>query len=537
MSVSDAIYVRAWAILKDADVEYPEKIINFTYTYATDGPDKCAFTIETQDFMAPDLPEYQERVKVKVVWGYTGKISVPIRTMYIRKATPEYVDNVVRIRLELADKSHSLVQKTNNNDYSEKTFAEVVQEITGGDNRMKVFYGEDKEAGESYTFGTIYTSQKRIQQEVLVNPIEGVKAEAIGIDNKGFPLYTAPVDNTSAVIFDMFQTTAKILPGANRNDKQVLDDVLEQAPGGPYIAETRDDAVTIKKRGLGKAPYKSYRYSGEQGELLSFKPETKQDQYGKASTKITAGSWSIGDKEYNQQNITELDDDNTRLGEVGEVPEDFVLEGAEYMDGEAPIVQNQNLKIPDSETFGVPIRVNTQNVGTQVIKSKQITDPATGEVLAEDNYSIYTNAVENTGVVIEDVVLLRGDRYGEYLNTGTTESKSDPNASAANARTNASLKKNPATAKLVGDPHVTSDMVITILGVAQKYQGNYWIEEVEHTIGDVYTMNLTLRRTGKGKTGNEIDGELPLFTKPINNEIGPEGSTQDEVDIPEVNVE
>jgi hypothetical protein len=51
----------------------------------------------------------------------------------------------------------------------------------------------------------------------------------------------------------------------------------------------------------------------------------------------------------------------------------------------------------------------------------------------------------------------------------------------------------------VGDPGVTAKTVIEIKGLGERLSGNYYVENVKHSLGDGYKMTMLVRRDGSNR--------------------------------------
>lgn len=458
--------------------------------------------------MSPDYPEYQERVKLRVSWGYSGSFLAKDRIVFIKEVIPNYSDNLVTLEITATDASIVLNQNKNRKDFSGKSFEEIITEIVQEDNKLKLFYSSNPETGESYGFGTVYDSQKRTPSTVTTS--------------FGNTIVTNAVDQPAIEILDMFKTnTVEAMIGGGRSDKAVIDEVLEEAPGGPYVMESRDDGVTIKKRNFGKNPFRSYHIRGENGTLLSFKPETKRAvSTGAAATKTIGGKWDVENKEYTEEEYTELTDGDTRIGEGIELEsaEANTYPGFEEEEGKTGVG-----KLGEPEKYKVPIVVNTQ------------TNPDK-TVTTQFGNKIYLNPVENTGVIIKDTYLATRDEYIDYIETGNLPTS---NEKAKNSRAKAAIERSPANATIIGDTEIQSGQIITILGVANKFAGNYYIEEAEHIVDTQYIVNLTLRRNGLGipDANDPTTRSTKDFGIEENTSLGPDSGVNADVTLPETNAE
>ena len=285
----------------------------------------------------------------------------------------------------------------------------------------------------------------------------------------------------------------------------VLEDLLNQAEGGPYIAETRDDTLTIKKKNLNAKPIKSYTWKGEDGKLLTFKPETKNKAQGTKSTKVKVGSWDEENKEFYEADATEWTDDNARLGEeVNLPPDEHTAELQELANSSDSPFALEDLEYK----IAVPKKIST---ASESFKVRDVTN----------SYDKYIPAVENTAIQIQTFDFFNQFEYGDYLQ-GKEVNKEKVPAEGNNKRTNQALENNPGTCSIEAEPMLECDMVITILGVAKKHEGNYYIDECTHSIGQTYVVDCKLKRNGTGRVNetNATKIDATQLSKNVNTQVG-----------------
>jgi hypothetical protein len=79
----------------------------------------------------------------------------------------------------------------------------------------------------------------------------------------------------------------------NKTDRQMLTEIGMKEPGGPFLAETRDDELIIRRRDWNKKPYRSYEYGGTDGDLVDYKTDPKDRNRKQNSRNMTFGSWML----------------------------------------------------------------------------------------------------------------------------------------------------------------------------------------------------------------------------------------------------
>ena len=497
LPISQTTYVSIKAFIKGNLID----IFNFEefkYVYKIDGPDECTFTVKDSNISIADSPELQEKVELRLVWGYAGGPFSKTKKVFIENIKYRYVDYGIEISIIALDKSSNLAKGKKKKVYTNKTIDEIAEEVAkdNGVNYSPIVFGETEE--DATVYGFLDTDGKR---------------EAFKMDN-GFGSfnYIPAIDNTSVKKFAIFEKKLNYVQATN-TDKYMLDDLLNNAEGGPYILDTDGDTISINTKRLSSKPVKSYIWKGEKGELLSFEPESKNRTGGAKATKVTSGSWNEEDKEFFEGSATELTDDNHRLAEEVELPPDENTVDLSIEPTDAELAENDL-----NYAYVVPIKINT---ATESFKTTTL-----------DGFHNYIPAVENTSIQIQTFDFFNPLEYGDYIaGKGTTEKAVGP--SANNTRTNNVLESNPGSCEILGDPALEDNMVITISNVAKKHEGNYLITEREHLIGSTYIVSCKIKRNGRGSVSQNDPTKVTVDTinKELNNQVGPDAvDTREEIE-------
>lgn len=493
-SASKVVFVSIQAYIKGELKALIYEFDYFRYRYKNNGPDECEFNFKTSDLSVVDADYLQEQVELRVSWGTLGGAVSKTRKVYIEELAYEYLDFGVEISIKAFDKGLSLNKGKSRRVINDKTIDETAAMLAelNGIKYSPIGFSEEG-SDETYQIGYYDTDGKR----------EGFTID----DGLGKYIQFPAVDNTAVAKFAVFEKKIPTVVQANNSDKYVLDDLLDNAEGGPYIAETRDDTLTIKKKNFSAKPVKTYTYKGETGKLLNFKPETKGRKSIAGSGKITAGGWDESSKEFYEGDATELTDDNMRLGESVEMPPD---ENSIKLAELAATSDNPDFAIQDLEyEISIPRKYST---ATEAFKTKN-----------DSGLDNYIPAIENTSVVMQTFDFLNRYEYGDYIATGEVN-KEKVAPIANNKRTNAVLEKNPGSCKIEAEPELESNMVITILGVSKKHSGNYYIEECEHVIQNDYIVSCSLKRNGSGNVDNNNPTKVLVedISKTTNSNVGPD---------------
>lgn len=114
----------------------------------------------------------------------------------------------------------------------------------------------------------------------------------------------------------------------------------------------------------------------------------------------------------------------------------------------------------------------------------------------------------------------------QVIVAGTTDKKVAENI-AAERNKNASISNLSADLKIIGDPTIQANEIVTIAGVGKRHVGNYLVTEITHPIsGSAYISTLKLVKDATKKaTGNDA-ATSSENDQSVNNEIGLEGETE-----------
>lgn len=309
------------------------------------------------------------------------------------------------------------------------------------------------------------------------------------------------------------QTRSKIssnnydgLPQPGTNDMRFLNDMWNEQDGGPYTVEGREDSLIVRRKNYNQKPKKTITYGKEPRQLLRFKPETKNRMYGKKAKKNTFTYFDPISKTVKTFTIGAAQDKTTRLGEVDKENKDYFISAvlanntiadnlAEHPDDATP--PSQFDKGWGGKYHGESLLNQNDNTNTL-------------PVVTRDKLKQYSPvALSLAG---------NGDGNG---NPGWDAEREM--AAAINERQNAANETNPGTAVMIGDPLVECSIIMTFLGIAKKYAGNYYIVRSQHDISrdNGYTVELSFKRNAHRKTGNEGPGNVNMQdTLKVNKTVG-----------------
>lgn len=468
--------------------EIVERVVDFYYKHSEEADDECVIVLEGKDVNFPDKEEFQEGAKLFVEWGYSDGLRSKSRKVFVRDTKAKYTKESVKLILTCYDKFAAAKQTT----------SQKIHKDTDLDLLAK---GIAEKNGLEY---------EGIKQILEIGDTVGLKTPAYLDEDTN---HAVAVDNTSFPIRVDFTKYAQ-LPQGNKSDQQILREVADREQGGPWVIEGRDEELIVKKRNLLQKPIKTYTYKGGNFELLRFTPETKNRVGKSANVNIESAGWDAILKRFLQTNSNAQNVDDNYLGdEIDGSPRanPVVAPDEDDIENQDTPLDDGGLNHPDT---GKPFDLSLQQMDT--------VDPA---ILKETGYT--TNAIANTATVITIPVLdysIHEDTIENEL--GKIKGYGD------NRKANASLKKNPATGLMLGDPRVLSGKVITILNVSKKYSGNYYIIEIIHRpfVKSGYLMELKMVKNALGKSDTPSPDKIGtknlkgIINKEVGSEVTEEGT-------------
>lgn len=508
-------------------VELSEPIKSFRYVFDESGIDLMETVFEVLDRSAADLPYFQEKAELEIVWGFIkGEISNK-RKCILYDVMPDY-GSTITITIKGNEKGIEARNTTSNKIFKNSSLLDVASHVADKHGLTGVLEIPDSvitkttlqlNPGENLTDFLIRehdynTSQqekrspgtnqrilleelkkaKERSQDPYFKGIDSIRTNILKAQEAGVPIDFEKEFERQSKFFQMSQyfKTYGNLPQANRTDTQLLNEVGQREKGGPYIAETRDDLLIIKKRNFNQLPYKTYTYGADDGIVLSFSPETKNRSRAGSSTNLSFNGWNPATKEFFSG------DANPQNSGDPETTAQF-LKMLKYYEtqqkrglGKAIIMyRDRVVRQEGPEERSLPKKDDRDNTRA-VYNTKRIIP-----ITVDNAVRAYRKAL---GIPDPDEKNYNKNFYNPLAN--------DPASAfdqAANQQANNELKRNPAKLRVEMDPKLTSGIMITILGVGKKYSGNYYVTKADHSIsGSAYaTTELELIRHGHNLKPND----------------------------------
>lgn len=528
-------YGAPFARVYHGDKELTHKLSKFVYTMSEDKDDGLEMVFESNDPNMPDDPAFQEHAALSIVWGYINGIQSEKRKVYVREVAPEFTENGVMIKIKASDKLSYLRtgSRLHKNPIDNMTTQDIVNKLAAdwGLDRIDPVYFSDGTIG--YQVQDIYGLEKpdRIETTVVNE----------GTDNQ-FQVETAIFGSAqdNARVFGEFHATLHEgwLPG-NRSDFENIKDLLDREPSGPYVMEGRDDKIMIKKRRFDVTPFRTFRYKSDD-ELIKFNPESKNRTQKSTSVNINLGFMDRENKTYNEQNITELDDDNARLGNIVDgsfsnqpykrfskgtmVTEEGDILGTGYSKrtglDETHHGERGGVNIFSAQTWLVEDKKNPEDA--QVILGGGISQTEREGYIGDDGN--WKEEIDNTSTQFIPYALLDAREFMEIADDAKDGEIGIDRAK--NRRSGAALEKNPGSALIIGDPRIMCGMILTFENVSKKFSGNYYVTTIVHDLDFTrgYTCNITIKRNAINRTGNESPDKIT--TESINKTVNKKKSVE-----------
>lgn len=504
-SLYGAVMVRVY--YKDSELEY--NIERFEYVYSETEPDSCNITFNLLSSEVVDKPEFQEESELVVNWGYLeGKTK--IRKVYVDNPKWSFSKSGRKLILECKDKSTTMKQ----------TRSKKIHENVSLPDLAKTY--AEKHATNAY-----------------MEQVDEVSGETNLID-----LRDGDWKSKSNEEFKTYE----YYPQSNKTDFHVLEEEGRKETNGEWVPVTRDDSIILRKRNFAKKPLRSYILAQEDGELLSFDPETKNtNKLGSAVASIFS-AWDAQQKTYLQGIKDMINNNSYMLAEY--IKKSGFLPN--YSPADAGLINqypNYKLKKKKGEEA-------IENQSNDLLMSKKKLEEAKkkgdGKAVAEEEAYLkkiaferprtrstfgrrdqFGNAVDNTAVTINYMEGVTGEELLEanekaqlgVLNVNhdeTADNLKDAGGPATNNMGRSNLKRNPASALLWGNTDIEDGQILGFYGVGKKYSGNYYCSRSVHTIEDAsgYTTSVEISREGHNIKANSNEKAIKESKKLINKEIG-----------------
>lgn len=550
MTAVESVFIRVFY----KDQELSQNFEDLKYSASEEEDDQLILSIRSDDRTIVDKPEYQEGAILKVAWGFIGTSQIGKRTIKIMDIDWSFDKNNIsgeivgcelgaNLKYSSSDRVHrntSLVGVAS--EIAEKYGLKPKVEIPGREDTSFTNPKNSEEAlenllnlGEKITMsGGVgkYLPAPKVKVDIDKDIVQYLKKQAENrreIDSVAKSMYGITyreiLDQKQAgQAIDLFPIQQEIqirrylndmnkypfLAQGNKTDKQFLTELGMKETGGPFIAETRDDELIIRRRDWNKKPYRTYEYGGTTGELLDYKTDPKDRNRKQSSRNMTFGSWDPLNKRYFEGNSNNVND-TTRA---------TIAKYQKLFDNYRELVK----KFPDAivgfRNASDEVGSNRGFVSGNIVGTSAISDET--RVLKNIRIPIY--AIDKLKVLEGTVNQLKGIAPNKKIVDPNNDTIGDAYQQASNLRNQSDLKRHPITATVYGDVGLWPGEIVTITGVGKKYSGNHYITRADHVVSCSrgYLVSLEMARKGTNISSDPTtDISSTELGKNVNTQMGP----------------
>ena len=540
------IFVRAYY----NNEELPDAIENLVYSASEEESDECTFTVKSSRIDCVDMPYYQDKAEITVIWGYTNTDVIAKRILTILDVAPTFEKGNVTLRVIASEKGRKLKFSSSDKVHSNTSLIGVAKEIADkhglkakiqvpstdaktpkkeNENVDQILYNL-RNLGEKITIPNNQPYFKRQFEEIEVTEdlVKLLKEDAIRkrqLDQVSKDLYGVPFSRLTErgptgledyrkkiVLYKVAQMKKyPSVPQANKSDAQILSELGKKETGGPFFAETRDNDLIIKRRNYNQKPYKSYQYKGDEGNFIEFTVDSKNRGHKGGSTNVQFGSWDGLNKRWYEGNANTFND----------VVADTLAKYQDMVDKYKDLDKKAPGLILGYKEFTKELGSNKSFISGNIIGTSALSD----ETRVKKDFKIPIFAIDKIKVLEGKIEALTKISPNKKLVDANNDGIDDAYQQASNIRNLAELNRNRFSAKIIGDTNLWPGMIITILGIGKKYSGNFYIREVEHDLSKDYMVTLRLGRVGNNIKNGEDSVSTEESGKKLNTQIGDGKST------------
>lgn len=511
-----------------------DRVTRLSYVHSDSAEDYSAITIETNDLNLPDHPDLQEHKKIIVVWGYLQGASRS-QKLYIWDIKATYNTNGLRLELVCYCKLAYLKMNSRKDVYNGLDLPEMGKQIADQYNlnySEEGFEQQEDTSGSNFILpdGTEVTKEK--EDEPKVYTINYNDKENTQLDWKGQKVTSARDATALPLKAYSFKKYDGGFATAGDSDFKHLEKVAAAEPGQGIVIDGHDDELIIRKRNFYQVPYKVYTFKAEPGHLLAFVPGTKTSTKGKGGVTTTVEGWDEGSKEFIYGKVDASHNPAPKLGDVVELSIEEIVRKNIYDQRFNPNFNQlsvQGFFTEEQEGWGE----RTINEETGLPSNTPSENPTYKKTLTEKISSTKTTWAH---------VVMRGTRQGQlsfqqekykvasdatgrielngFVPITATElvrspetTKEDIAGQAINRQGEKSLELYEASADIMGDPDLVSAKMVTILGVSEKYSGNYYIAAVTHEVvpESGYICYLRLLKNAVSRTSGDSNNKIDAY--------------------------
>ena len=501
---------------------------NFEYVYDEEGEDKCTITFQSSDIQLANNPLFRINLRFLVSWGYTQQqelIVSPKRLVLINDMESKYEPDKITITLKCSDIASKGFLSSSNSTNEDNNYLDFLAEIGAGVFKPAVVVYNDDDISEyaANLVSEISASRKAdfgaySDDEALISLEDfkkGANTHGYPEDSDEWPLGSKTKDKTdfkidpktkNAANIEQFFKNTKITPCRSLAVLRAIKDQLKEAPGGPYLLDTRDDKLTIHNRNYNQSPIENYRYAGEGGDVISVTIKTEN----KASAK--AGNVSSMDPETKTTTNSHL-----AIMDGSKLDEQFNFHG--ISDEEAQ-KQVDEMTTNNAKSY---FDAYVANPGSTVKAPYISIHKKMGTLLQGDfngAYNTQSSAGTKRGTLRADITnplaTTRQKSYGLYEDFDIMQVESTATLTRANFDLNFEISaetvyagvdnehviKNKVretiqklvqgTMIIIGNPYIESSKMISLENISNNQIGKFYVKKVTHTITQSDGFKTTL---------------------------------------------
>jgi hypothetical protein len=481
----------------DEVIDSFERVSRFKYTDSVKINDSSSITLSSSVVDLVDDPNLMPGRKIKFIFGYTGGIVSDKIELYIFDRSPNMGSDGVTLSLELYPKAAYMSLNSGDDVRSDFSAIDLSQELS-------TKYGlvlesdvqgdrvwENLDELDSHVDDLSLDQVKDLEFKAKITSEQETNASLAlerSASNRfipsGVPAKSPTINNKVDYTIKKFQSKAQ----GKKSDAQELQDVLNLQEGGPWLASGKGDKLLIVKRDFTKVPVKSYHWKRGEGRVQGFSPTENNKQLSKKASSLRVNSWDDETKRFQQLISSPLDGSAVLLS--NNIQTDFKSESE---------LDESLLKLSKPEINKLELEADPVNY---VDKSVVVNTPSGVGLADVDTLPDTIRTKFNYKARAHDTIDSIENNAGDSV------------IQADNKRREDTLELNSAGLDIIGEPNITSNNLIQVIGVGKLYSGKWFIDSVTHTLNNsgAYLTSLSLVRNSKGKTDNNkedhaINGE------------------------------
>ena len=489
-----------------------ELVADFTYAYCDESGDECIIKLESARVDLADLPEVQEEVELTVIWGIMeDRGAQSKRIVRIVDTECSYTETGIALTLKCKDPASIISENSTDKNYSGWTALDMATDMAL-QNGLDLAYAD----GDLVT-GVVVKGQ---------TAASGARAEGKLNIREDFNNITPAYNTFVAVPLPnfMLQKTAPVGPLSN---EAALTEALESDGSGNYKLDLRDKTITIRKRNFNIKPITTLYYRSDNDIIISFTPETERETRKSRDNGTSLSRWDSLNKEYVKGLVPKTVSGNGNGTEL-------IMLGDALMAVKNKPLPTIKIKMNGTEqeitTWGDPTNLKANapvKIPPSLTPQKLDFFDKLSSFLTGNGWPKSTSKTDLDSELDPLAKVMAGLETAGLINPdASAESEDDAFASLLQDSEEESLKTNPAKLITLGNSIFVSSKVITLLGLARKHCGNYYIAKAIHQVnnseGWMVSMDLYRNATTFNGSPNQILARD--FGIEVNNELGPVNS-------------